>query len=447
MRKLLLAIIIAMAILPNAFGQNVGIGTTSPQSKLHINGEARADNLLLFSDSLSTKAIDVIGILPEAIDQQNNSLFNSGYGFGPTVTAWQSFTANVTGLLTKVSLPFGYANGGSSRTLRIYAGTGVGGQLLKTLPFDITVSQFVFQESLPINLPIAKDSIYTIFLTDYNGWVNNQFNPYPRGISSIGSNFDWKFITYATAIDTTFSVSKLGKTITSNLQISNGAGTNKILTSDAFGNASWNNPQTVNPTYWTSTSNNIYSNNSGSVGIGTNIPSAKLNVESTSNNVLNISGPNSQLRIVENDNANKQWKFEVNNSNFSITEDAVAVPLLLKAGSDNSVIVTTNDTVQIKKLQVGTNGTAIAKMQAGTFAIGSQPLPQATKEVTFTFTTAFTNTPKIIATCRNEVSTYTDQYVATVKTVSATSVTFIIRRLDSGAGWGQNVQLDWWGFE
>jgi subtilisin-like proprotein convertase family protein len=421
-----------------------------------IIGQASVDSLLVQANGsfAVNNAIKVVkSAVSTTLDQSNFISSPSSQSVSSTVSKWQSFTAGFSANIGLIFLNFDSA---ANRyvTLKIYAGEGTTGtQLFSRSIYVNSRSRFNSITISSINVPIIAGNKYSIYLSNGAYWVYNISNTYGGGIASFNSAYDFAFRTYLAfspqqdvfVVTNDGDVSVLGKVKTTEFQLPTGAAANKVLTSDATGNATWSNPLLIGN--WAIAGNDIYNTNTGSVGIGTNNPTGSLDVSSTINTALYVRGANSQIRIVENDNANKQWKFEVNNSNFSITEDAVAVPLLLKAGSDNSVLVTTNDTVQVKKLQVGSNGTAIAKMQAGTFAIGSQSIPQATKEVTFTFANAFTSTPKIIATCRNEVSTYGDQYVATVKTVSATSVTFIIRRLDSNIGWGQNVQLDWWGFE
>ncbi|MES2812019.1 MAG: hypothetical protein V4670_06075 [Bacteroidota bacterium] len=64
-----------------------------------------------------------------------------------------------------------------------------------------------------------------------------------------------------------------GKTKTTNLQVTTGAGAGKVLTSDATGNATWQAPANS----WTTTGNNILNNNTGNVGIGVT-PTEKLEV-------------------------------------------------------------------------------------------------------------------------------------------------------------------------
>jgi len=63
-----------------------------------------------------------------------------------------------------------------------------------------------------------------------------------------------------------------------NLQLSNGATNGYLLQSDAIGNAQWTSPSSVFSDDWSATGNDIYNNNAGNIGIGTNTPNAKLHV-------------------------------------------------------------------------------------------------------------------------------------------------------------------------
>jgi Chaperone of endosialidase/Head domain of trimeric autotransporter adhesin len=82
-------------------------------------------------------------------------------------------------------------------------------------------------------------------------------------------------------IDAAEKLDILGKTKTTNLQVTNGAAVGKVLTSDAVGNANWADV-TAPAAYWTASGNNIYNNNTGNVGIGVNNPLAKLHVADSS---------------------------------------------------------------------------------------------------------------------------------------------------------------------
>ena len=78
----------------------------------------------------------------------------------------------------------------------------------------------------------------------------------------------------------------LGKTMTSDFMMTNGAFINYLLQSDGSGNASWVDPTSVTTSTdldWGINGNEIYNLNSGNVGVGTTNPKALFNVLSTSN--------------------------------------------------------------------------------------------------------------------------------------------------------------------
>lgn len=70
-----------------------------------------------------------------------------------------------------------------------------------------------------------------------------------------------------------------GKTKTVTFQITTGATNGYVLQSDAAGNASWVNANTLGTTnYWTLSGGNLYNNSGSNVGIGTTTPTNKLDV-------------------------------------------------------------------------------------------------------------------------------------------------------------------------
>ncbi len=67
---------------------------------------------------------------------------------------------------------------------------------------------------------------------------------------------------------------------------------------------------------------------------------------------------------------------------------------------------------------------------------------------TYTFFSPFSTVPHIIATARHPANTnFSDVFSVTIQSVSTTSVTFLVKRVDSEGGWGMNLHVDWWGFE
>lgn len=61
-------------------------------------------------------------------------------------------------------------------------------------------------------------------------------------------------------------------------QMTNGAGENKLLQSNAAGHGTWVDPSSLFSDDWNASGNNIYNNNSQNVGIGTTAPSEKVDV-------------------------------------------------------------------------------------------------------------------------------------------------------------------------
>lgn len=68
------------------------------------------------------------------------------------------------------------------------------------------------------------------------------------------------------------------------------AANNRVLVSDAVGNANWADASTVMSNYWTASGNSIYNNNPGNVGIGVNNPVSPLSFASSTGNKISLYG-------------------------------------------------------------------------------------------------------------------------------------------------------------
>ena len=472
----LLVITLLFTLTDNGFSQNVGIGTTNPQSKLHVVGNTKIDGKILATDSVfanqsiavggeisgdsmelhginyNYKALKIGKTIVGGLDQTFQPSSSSA-GIGDNSSAWQSFTAGYTGVLTNVELRFGFVP--DPLILRLYNGQGNSGPILFETMWTPGIAGYALSPT--INIPLIGNNIYTIVISNSSSrWYKAVNNPYPGGRANSDANHDFIFRTYMAAgnyqetanITIDGDISTVGNVSAASLQLTEGASINKVLLSDTQGNAHWGNLVNQNIAYWLLNSNNdIYNVNTGNVGIGTNTPNAKLHVNTNDNAPFAVSGTNSQVRIVESDNSNKQWKVEVQAGNFSVTENGVSVPLTIEAGAgDNALRITNNGITQVQKIKVGTNGSVFNNIQKGTFLIGPQVNPQPTLEVTRAFPTAFETIPRLNAICRNEAP-YSNQFSVTIKSITTTDVTFIIRRLDNAGGWGQQLLLDWWAFQ
>jgi hypothetical protein len=160
-------------------------------------------------------------------------------------------------------------------------------------------------------------------------WTHNQVDAAVKGYSHFGNNFSAAVAGYS-QLDYNNSAAIIGGNfwattwaaltlkdndgtlwagyfngnvnVTGNLRIQGGTpGANKVLTSDATGNATWQNASgsftagngltwgsnTLN-SVWTQNGNNIYKNNSGNVGIGTSTPTALLHTNGTGTSGGNV---------------------------------------------------------------------------------------------------------------------------------------------------------------
>ncbi len=168
---------------------NVGIGTTSPQARLHvIRGDAG----------------------PEAADQQQPL----GPNGGTSQNHWQSFTAGVSGLLSRVTVHMRTGNSGLSVTMTHYLGEGTAGQVLASSQQVDLGAFFDGQVSFAFPGPalVAVGAQYTwATTTAFIGGVNVagdlNSNPYPGGRANLGPNMDWEFATFVQSVATPLVVS------------------------------------------------------------------------------------------------------------------------------------------------------------------------------------------------------------------------------------------------
>ncbi len=173
--------------------QNVGIGTTTPANKLSVNGNADFTGSVGIGTTAPAGEFNVKSLYTSDEYLDVEILFSNlvyGAASGPnsaTPDQWQSFTADTTGVLSKVALriksPLG--NIPSSGTIRIYQGEGTSGSLLATVPITIAVAANQFQNFDMPDVPVTDGSKYTVrftvpVVTDHWIYVATT-NPYSGG--------------------------------------------------------------------------------------------------------------------------------------------------------------------------------------------------------------------------------------------------------------------------
>ncbi|HOZ51087.1 MAG TPA: tail fiber domain-containing protein [Chitinophagaceae bacterium] len=177
-----------------------------------------------------------------------------------TVPLTQTFLATGTVKLAEIGL---YVSGLNATTITVSLKNSVG-LILASVTNSYTAgsphwSTFTFANSPLLN----AGEIYTISVTGSAGtvWYYSNANPYSGGIASLGASSDFSFevnqfsengLLYlgnnTVGIGTDTPEGKLevnGKTRTTQLQVTSNAGANKVLVSDATGNANWTATSTI----------------------------------------------------------------------------------------------------------------------------------------------------------------------------------------------------------
>ena len=479
MKKLVYSILIIASTI-SLFGQKVGIGIQNPDSTFHVlgntlhNGKVNIQNtselnkgltikkggktnsLLLYNENTNYEALkigkNIVGSI-ELSNQPSIAVTSSILSSGP---AWQEFRPLTTKILTNIAFDFGGISN-TSRTIRIYAGSGINGAILYENNNYKPLAGWSI--SPPINLPIVANQAYTIWLSADN-WLKkplnaNEGNTYLPGKSSMGDH-DFRFRTFMINADenyrqvTSFNINgdikTVGKIKAASLKINENPGLNKVLISDATGNSTWQtNPPTVPALWLPLQTNNIIALEN--IKINNPPTNARLSIAADAN-AFQVSGSNSQLRIRESDNSDKEWGVSVNGGQLRISETSNATtPVIIEQNNQNNALVLKNDNiVATQNLQVSELGTPIQNIVMSEFTVG--PSATAVKEVTLNFGAGtFSSPPLFFPQCRNETSAISDQFAVTIKSITNTSTVIIITRLDAPTGWGQQLKLDWWALQ
>jgi hypothetical protein len=88
-----------------------------------------------------------------------------------------------------------------------------------------------------------------------------------------------------------------GKIKTTTFQLTTSPTSGYILKSDASGNATWVDKSSLNVGGWTTSGSDIYAANSGNIGIGTTAPSSKLDIQSSSSVMASVQSSGSSTNL------------------------------------------------------------------------------------------------------------------------------------------------------
>lgn len=222
---------------------NVGIGTLSPSAKLDVVGNIEVNGDVDINSDLNVDG----GTLH--VDGTNDRV-----GIG-TTSPNHSFEVAGTSFFTgKMEIGGNTSFTGSLSIIQ----TGFG---------DI----FEFSDNSNDNLVVSQPTNHNILFGPTTGLTNLHFRTNSTERLTITKDG-------AIGIGTTSPGAQLE--VAGQVKITGGSpGLNKVLTSDVNGLATWQTPNGGSDGDWTVSGNNIFSAVSGNVGIGTNNPTSKLQVE------------------------------------------------------------------------------------------------------------------------------------------------------------------------
>jgi hypothetical protein len=261
----------------SALSGNVGIGTTSPSSKLHVTGNMQID-----AGKLEFKNVGGSVFIGESAGSSDDLSINYnafvGFNAGKVNTSGENHTAlgagalenNTTGnsntAIGRLSL-LNNTTGSDNVALGLYAGN-----TNTTGSFNTYIGRYAGGKST---------GSYNVFLGNTAGENETGSDKLYIDNSNTSSPLIYgDFLTNKLTIND-YLTSKY-------FQMTNGATTGYVLQSDASGNATWVNPTTLSNGNWTTSGSNQYSALSGNIGIGTSSPTNKLDIQSSSSVTANV---------------------------------------------------------------------------------------------------------------------------------------------------------------
>ncbi|MFA6306183.1 MAG: hypothetical protein WC639_00005, partial [Patescibacteria group bacterium] len=303
----------------------IGIGTTTPYSKLSVWGSGNLFELINTSSTTKFKITDTgsttIGLttISPAASTNGQILISDG-----TNAYWKATSTLFTGMgsVTSVnmSVPTGLAISGNpittSGTLALTWGAGYRALTdYASTTWDTAYSRSVSSWTSPLQFSGGTASILQSGAAQ-NGYLSstdwNTFNNKIASTSlSAANNLTYSSATGVIGVHGDYNIPRVASTTEWNTFYTTPS--NRIGVSGST--LSWNNntltSTATSTNYWYASGNNIYSGNSGSIGIGTSTPWKKLSV--TGDLVLtgayydSLSSAGSNLQILQSTGSATKW--------------------------------------------------------------------------------------------------------------------------------------------
>lgn len=209
-----------------AFGGNVGVGNTNPTAKFHVTGKTKTDSLQITAGAVAGHILQT--------DANGNASW-----VDPVVVSGSTWTASGNNLYAALSGNVGIGNNSPLYKL------SVGDQL----PIGGVNPIAVFNAAGNKAVVVADSALAKGIMLGYDG---NDIQG--RGGNNLSNNSHLILNQYGGNVGVgtnapTEKLDVLGKTKTVNLQMTNGATAGHILQSDATGNATWVNANTLAVSY------------------------------------------------------------------------------------------------------------------------------------------------------------------------------------------------------